>query len=102
MKASRKITSKDRGKGGPMAKIKLLALLSYGDRFRRVSMIPLLALFWNVKEAAPRMKLISWQEIWTPLSEAKRQGNLGIAQVFLETLFEQAVFDDRGAWSRMK
>lgn len=85
-----------------MAKIKWLALLSYGENFRRALMVPLLALFWNVKEATQGMKLIPWQEIWTPLSEAKRQGNLGITQVFLDTLFEQALFDDHGVWSRVK
>ncbi len=86
----------------PLAKFKLLAFLLYGENFRHVLMVPLLALFWKVKKATEGMKLISWQEIWTPLSEAKRQGNLGITETFLDTLFEQAVFDDRGAWSRVK
>lgn len=85
-----------------MAKSKLLALLSSSHNFRHPFVVPLLSLFWEVEEITQRRNLIPWQEIWTPLCEAKRHGNLGITQVFLDALFEQAVFDDRGVWSRVK
>ena len=45
------------------------------------------------------MKLIPWNEIWTSLTTARTRGNGEIIQVFYETLFKEAVFDDRGAWS---
>jgi hypothetical protein len=45
------------------------------------------------------MKLIPWNEIWTSLTTARIRGNGEMIQVFYETLFKEAVFDDRGAWS---
>jgi hypothetical protein len=45
------------------------------------------------------MKLIPWNEIWTSLTTARIRGNGEMVQVFYETLFKEAVFDDRGAWS---
>ena len=45
------------------------------------------------------MKLIPWQDIWKSLSVAKIRGNRKMIEVFYDTLFKDAVFDDRGAWS---
>jgi hypothetical protein len=45
------------------------------------------------------MKLIPWRDIWGPLSAAKMRGNRRMIEVFYDTLFKDAVFDDRGAWS---
>ena len=44
------------------------------------------------------IKEIPWRDIWTPLAVAKRRGNLRIADVFLNSLFAEALFDDEGAW----
>jgi maltooligosyltrehalose synthase len=44
------------------------------------------------------MKLTPWNEIWTSLTIAALRGNRRMVEVFYETLFEEAVFDDRGAW----
>lgn len=43
-------------------------------------------------------RLILWREMWPRLSAAKRHGYSQIVTVFLERLFEEAVFDDEGAW----
>jgi hypothetical protein len=45
------------------------------------------------------MKLIPWSDVWTSLKTARVRGNGEMIQVFYETLFQEAVFDDRGAWS---
>lgn len=45
------------------------------------------------------MKLIPWRDIWRSLGVAKVRGNREMIEVFYETLFNEAVFDDRGAWS---
>jgi len=45
------------------------------------------------------MKLIPWRDVWTSLSIARVRGNGEMIEVFYETLFKEAVFDDRGAWS---
>ena len=45
------------------------------------------------------MKLIPWSDVWTSLKTARVRGNGEMIQVFYETLFKEAVFDDRGAWS---
>jgi hypothetical protein len=45
------------------------------------------------------MKLIPWSDVWTSLKTARTRGNGEMIQVFYETLFREAVFDDRGAWS---
>ncbi len=45
------------------------------------------------------MKLIPWREIWASLTVAKMRGNGEMIEVFYDTLFKEAVFDDRGAWS---
>ncbi len=45
------------------------------------------------------MKLIAWRDIWKSLSVARIRGNGEMIEVFYETLFKEAVFDDRGAWS---
>ncbi len=43
------------------------------------------------------MKLIPWRDIWKSLSVAKIRGNGKMIEVFYDTLFKDAVFDDRGA-----
>jgi hypothetical protein len=45
------------------------------------------------------MKLIPWRDIWKSLSMARTRGNGKMIEVFYDTLFKDAVFDDRGAWS---
>jgi hypothetical protein len=45
------------------------------------------------------MKLIPWGEVWKSLSTARFRGNGEMIEVFYDTLFKEAVFDDRGAWS---
>jgi hypothetical protein len=48
------------------------------------------------------MKLIPWEDIWTSLSVARIRGNGEMIDVFYDTLFKEAVFDDDGAWSLNK
>lgn len=45
------------------------------------------------------MKLTPWREIWDSLASARLRGNGRMVEVFYDTLFNEAVFDDRGAWS---
>jgi hypothetical protein len=45
------------------------------------------------------MRLIPWREIWASLTVAKVRSNGQMVEVFYDTLFKDAVFDDRGAWS---
>jgi hypothetical protein len=45
------------------------------------------------------MKLIPWKDIWSSLRVAKHRGNGEMIEVFYDTLFKDAVFDDNGAWS---
>ena len=45
------------------------------------------------------VKLIPWEDIWTSLSIAQLRGNGDMIEVFYDTLFREAVFDDHGAWS---
>jgi hypothetical protein len=45
------------------------------------------------------MKLIPWEDIWTSLRVARIRGNGDMIDVFYDTLFKEAVFDDHGAWS---
>jgi len=45
------------------------------------------------------MKLIPWEDIWTSLSVARIRGNREMIEVFYDTLFKEAVFDDDGAWA---
>ena len=45
------------------------------------------------------MAVIPWRNIWGPLSLAKLRGHTQMVDVFYETLFKEALFDDRGAWS---
>jgi hypothetical protein len=46
-----------------------------------------------------RMKLIPWADIWTSLRVAKIRGNGEMIEVFYDTLFKEAIFDDNGAWA---
>ena len=48
---------------------------------------------------AESMKLIPWEDIWTSLRVARIRGNGDMIDVFYDTLFKEAVFDDIGAWS---
>jgi hypothetical protein len=45
------------------------------------------------------MKLIPWEDIWTSLRVARIRGNGEMIEVFYDTLFREAVFDDNGAWA---
>jgi hypothetical protein len=47
----------------------------------------------------PRMKLIPWADIWMSLKVARIRGNGEMIEVFYDTLFKEAVFDDNGAWA---
>ena len=47
----------------------------------------------------PPMKLIPWTDIWTSLKVARIRGNGEMIEVFYDTLFKEAVFDDNGAWA---
>ena len=49
--------------------------------------------------AEGNMKLIPWADIWTSLRVARIRDNGEIIEVFYETLFKEAIFDDNGAWS---
>ena len=54
---------------------------------------------WQAETEYLGMKLIPWNDIWISLRTATIRGNGEMIQVFYETLFKEAVFDDRGAWS---
>jgi len=45
------------------------------------------------------LKLIPWSDIWSSLRVARVRGNGEMIEVFYVTLFKEAIFDDRGAWS---
>jgi hypothetical protein len=45
------------------------------------------------------MKLIPWEDIWTSLRVAQIRGNGEMIDVFYDTLFKEAIFDDDGAWA---
>ena len=45
------------------------------------------------------MKLIPWGDVWKSLRTASFRGNGEMIEVFYDTLFKEAVFDDHGAWS---
>lgn len=45
------------------------------------------------------LKLIPWEDIWTSLRVARIRGNGEMIDVFYDTLFKEAVFDDDGAWA---
>jgi hypothetical protein len=45
------------------------------------------------------MKLIPWEDIWSTLRGARIRGHGEMMEVFYETLFKEALFDDNGAWS---
>jgi hypothetical protein len=53
----------------------------------------------RVDAAYVGMKLIPWGDVWKSLSTARFRGNGEMIEVFYDTLFKEAVFDDRGAWS---
>ena len=46
------------------------------------------------------MKLIPWADIWNSLRGARVRGQGEMIEVFYDTLFKEAVFDDEGAWSQ--
>jgi hypothetical protein len=46
------------------------------------------------------IKLIPWSDIWTSLKAARCRGHGQMIEVFYDTLFKEATFDDKGAWSR--
>ena len=53
----------------------------------------------NLTGDAMPMKLIPWQDIWTSLRVARIRGNGEMIEVFYDTLFREAIFDDNGAWA---
>jgi len=46
------------------------------------------------------MQLIPWEDIWKSLRGARIRGQGEMIEVFYDTLFKEAVFDDKGAWSQ--
>jgi hypothetical protein len=53
----------------------------------------------NVTGERMHMKLIPWEDIWTSLRVARIRGNGEMIEVFYDTLFKEALFDDNGAWA---
>jgi hypothetical protein len=53
----------------------------------------------NPTHGEGNMKLIPWTDIWTSLKAAKCRGHGDMIEVFYDTLFKEATFDDKGAWS---
>ena len=56
----------------------------------------------HTPEAIPdreAMTLIPWKDIWSSLKVAEHRGNGEMVEVFYETLFKEAIFDDNGAWA---
>ena len=45
------------------------------------------------------MTVIPWRDIWGSFALAKLRGHTQMVDVFYDTLFKEALFDDRGAWS---
>ena len=45
------------------------------------------------------MKVIPWRQIWASLALAQLRGHTQMIDVFYDTLFREALFDDRGVWS---
>jgi hypothetical protein len=52
----------------------------------------------STKNGEP-LKLIPWEDIWTSLRVARIHGNGEMIDVFYDTLFKEAIFDDDGAWA---
>jgi hypothetical protein len=46
------------------------------------------------------MNLIPWRDIWVSLMAARCRGQGQMIEVFYDTLFKEATFDDKGAWAR--
>jgi len=46
------------------------------------------------------LQLIPWNAIWPALQAARLRGHGAMIQAFFETLFNEAMFDDQGAWSQ--
>ena len=53
----------------------------------------------NLKGDRMQLKLIPWEDIWTSLRVARIRGNGEMIEVFYDTLFKEALFDDNGAWA---
>ena len=54
----------------------------------------------SIVAAQGPLKLIPWEDIWKSLRSARVRGQGEMIEVFYETLFKEAVFDDDGAWSQ--
>jgi len=54
---------------------------------------------FSPSKSDPRWRLIPWRDIWNSLKVARVRGNGEMIEVFYDTLFKEAVFDDRGAWA---
>jgi hypothetical protein len=46
------------------------------------------------------LKVIPWNEIWNLLQSAKMRGHTPMIDTFYDTLFKEARFDDKGAWTK--
>lgn len=53
----------------------------------------------SIATEEPPLTLIPWADIWSSLRVARVRGNGEMIEVFYDTLFREAIFDDRGAWS---
>jgi hypothetical protein len=53
----------------------------------------------SLRNEYPGMTLIPWRDIWESLTVTKMRDNGDMIEIFYDTLFKDAVFDDRGAWS---
>jgi hypothetical protein len=54
---------------------------------------------WHSQNAYAGLKLIPWSEIWASIAVAKLRGNTEMLNAFYDTLYKEAVFDDRGVWA---
>jgi len=46
------------------------------------------------------MKLLPWRVIWSEVRAARMRAHGAMIHAFHETLFNEAMFDDHGAWSQ--
>jgi hypothetical protein len=54
---------------------------------------------WRSGNPYSGLKLIPWSEVWASIAAAKLRGNTEMLKVFYETLYKEALFDDRGVWT---
>jgi hypothetical protein len=83
----------DSGRDKSAAGTRHLSTGSTGDRSIRAKPLEVLT------KDSESMKLIPWEDIWTSLRVAQIRGNGEMIDVFYDTLFKEAIFDDDGAWA---